>query len=281
MTETYIHGYSEEERLRLTAQADILAPGVFGGLDFSGDRTLLEIGCATGEELRILARAWPNLQLTGLDRSEDHLAWGEQALAEEIRAGNIRLVRGDAYAMPFENAVFDVVLTVWMLEHVQDHAGILREALRVLRPEGRVILVEVDNSTFTLDPPVPEILDWWDRFSRYQEAAGGDPYAGGKLKAAAESVGAFGIVEERLEILSSRREPERRSEWLVYLKDLLLSGADNMIRGGYADAAMAARVGATFDALHGRPEVDFSYSGVRLTCRRADDQGMRNDRRGP
>jgi SAM-dependent methyltransferase len=47
-------------------------------------------------------------------------------------------VRGDAHALPFQPRSADWVLLVAVLEHVEDPAVVLREAMRVLKPNGRV-----------------------------------------------------------------------------------------------------------------------------------------------
>ena len=233
MAEVYIHGFSKQEQARLVEQARVLAPGVFEGLDFSGVEDLLEIGCGVGAELHLLAQRWPQLHLTGLDRSAAHLAAAKRFLPDTT-AAKVRLVRGDALSLPFAEQSFDRVITIWMLEHVRDAAAILREALRVTRPTGRVICTEVDNATFGFDPPNPVIEGWWQRFNRYQQAAGGDPFVGSKLAEVAREIGGEGIEARTLPIIDSALDAGRRAILLDYLRDLLLSGADNLIAGGYA-----------------------------------------------
>jgi ubiquinone/menaquinone biosynthesis C-methylase UbiE len=188
MSEHYIHGFSDAERQRLIDQAEMLSSAVFGGLDFLGDRRVLEVGCAVGAELHLLAQRAAHLDLTGLDLSNLHLRAGRAWLAGHPRIG---LVQGDACALPFADDSFDVGMTIWLLEHVPDAAAVVRELLRVVKPTGRVILTEVDNSTFGFDPPQPAISSWWDAFNRCQaQIGGGDPYVGGKLRRIAESLGA-------------------------------------------------------------------------------------------
>ena len=64
MNQDYIHGFSAAEQRHLLEQADILAPKVFAGVDYSGVRNLLEIGCGVGAELKQVARRWPRVRLT-------------------------------------------------------------------------------------------------------------------------------------------------------------------------------------------------------------------------
>ncbi len=266
MSDDYIHGFTRWEQRRLMEQAEILAPSVFAGLDFSNVSTLLEIGCAVGAELSVLRQRWPHLQLTGLDRSAPHLAAARDLLGHEIKRRTVTLVLGDGYALPFSAHKFDCVTTIWMLEHVADPRRIICNARRVLKPDGTLICIEVDNDTFRFDPVSDVIADWWYRFNSYQESAGGDPFIGKKLKDIAEQAGCRHIQAERAHVIDSRREPQRRGVLLEYLANLLLSGADSMIKGGFADESDAARLRAEFDRLRSDDAVDFRYYATRLTC---------------
>jgi ubiquinone/menaquinone biosynthesis C-methylase UbiE len=267
MSEPYIHGFSGTERLRLIAQAELLADPVFGALDFSSDRSLLEVGCAVGAELHLLAQRAPHLDLTGLDLSAAHLRACRAWLGEPER---VQLVRGDAHALPFSDSSFDVGMSIWVLEHLSDPVVVVKELLRVVKPTGRVILTEVDNHTFGFDPPQPAIAAWWDAFNRYQaEVGNGDPCVGAKLRRIAESVGAAVMAEEPRLVIDSRDATRQRARQLRYLRDLLASGAERMLAENYATGEMEQAMTAAFDAVQRDPGIGFEYGAVRLFCRRS------------
>lgn len=261
MSEGYIHGFSPAERDRLVSQARVLAPGVFDGWDLSGVRSLLEIGCGVGAELELVAERWPDVRLVGIDRAASYLEAARERLPETIG-----LVRGDALALPFASGCFDRVVTIWMLEHVADPVPVLREALRVVAPGGFVECLEVDNASFRLDPPIPAISRWFERFNRVQEAGGGDPFVGPKLAACAERAGARTVRADVARMIDSRARPERRETWIAYLESLLLSGADTLVRTGEATRRDADELAAAFRELHARPEVGFRYFATRMRC---------------
>jgi ubiquinone/menaquinone biosynthesis C-methylase UbiE len=263
----YIHGFSSEEQARLVRQAAVLEREVFRGLDISDASTFLEVGCAVGAELQLAGRRWPHLHLTGLDISRSHLAAARHVLAEDIEAGRVVLVEGDAGAMPIPEASFDRVMTIWMLEHVPDPAAVIAECLRVLKPNGRLICTEVDNATFGFSPANPVIMDWWGRFNRFQQQAGGDPFIGPKLSAIAGRLNARDIKEEVLPIISSRSDPARRKELLDYLDELLASGADQLRDAGLAGAEDAQALHEAFQSVKSDQAVHFQYHATRLTCR--------------
>lgn len=68
------------------------------------------------------------------------------------RAHGVEAVRGDALRLPFADAVADVVVAGEVLEHVPDLAVAVREACRVLRPGGTLVVDTIADT-------------WWGRFS--------------------------------------------------------------------------------------------------------------------
>lgn len=261
MSEGYIHGFSADERDRLVAQARTLAPWVFEGWDLSDVRSLLEIGCGVGAELEIIASRWPAVRLVGIDHAASSLAAARERLPDSID-----LLRADATALPFRDRCFDRVATIWMLEHVADPVPVLREALRVLAPGGFVECIEVDNASFRIDPPIPAIARWFERFNRAQLAGGGDPFVGPKLAACAERAGARRVESAVVRVIDSRAQPGRRAGWIDYVESLLLSGAGALVRAGEAGDRDADDLVRAFAELRARPRVDLSYFATRMRC---------------
>jgi SAM-dependent methyltransferase len=98
-----------------------------------GDGWCLDLGCGTGlyfDVVRATGRT-----VVGLDRSADQLG---------VAAGRSgALVHGDAARLPFADGVFSTVLALWISTDVDDFAAVLREAARVLRPGGLLIVYGV------------------------------------------------------------------------------------------------------------------------------------------
>ncbi|MCB9633564.1 MAG: methyltransferase domain-containing protein [Sandaracinus sp.] len=156
MSEGYIHGYSEEERRRLVAQAELwrdrfLVPG----LDYRPGEKLLEIGCGVGAVLAVLGEHFPGLNLTGVDLVPSQIAAAKDELASRGLSADLRVA--DAGALPFDDASFDHVYGVWVLEHVREPHPILREVRRVLRPGGTVAFHETDYAMFHVFPDHPDV----------------------------------------------------------------------------------------------------------------------------
>ena len=272
----YIHGFGAQEERRLWEQAGILAPTVFAGLPLPLSGSLLEIGCGVGAQLDQVGTRCPQVQLTGIDLSLANLN-AAQGFVPGSAASTARLLQADATALPFRDQSFDTAMTIWMLEHVNDPSAVLREALRVLRPDGLLLCTEVDNATFRFMPELPAIQGWWDLFCVQQSEGGGNPFVGRKLRGLAQDLGCQEISTQELGIVSTELNPERRSELLAYLEELLMSGAESLLveqqaaaTGAESDLSVEGRLAEVrneFAQAKCEPSIGFEYLAVRLSCR--------------
>ena len=101
-----------------------------------GERAL-DVCAGTGIVLRHLRAACPALgRLVGLDLNRDMLAVAERAAAP----ARAELVAGDAAALPFEGAAFDLVTCQQGVQFFPDRPAALAEMRRVLAPGGRTVV---------------------------------------------------------------------------------------------------------------------------------------------
>ncbi|HEX3759528.1 MAG TPA: class I SAM-dependent methyltransferase, partial [Kofleriaceae bacterium] len=102
---------------------------VLSVLEGLGPHSLLDIGSGRGAFLWPLVARFEDLAVTAVDRLAHRVAD-----IEAVHAGGIARVRahtGDVTALPFEDAAFDVVTILEVLEHLEDPAAAARETLRV------------------------------------------------------------------------------------------------------------------------------------------------------
>jgi demethylmenaquinone methyltransferase/2-methoxy-6-polyprenyl-1,4-benzoquinol methylase len=104
----------------------------------------LDLGCGTGDLTLALARRGPRLTV-GLDPVPGMLAAAEAKLAGQE---GVALVEGDGLRLPFGDATFEVVASAFVMRNVSDLPAALREQRRVLRPGGRVAILELTPLTF-------------------------------------------------------------------------------------------------------------------------------------
>ena len=103
---------------------------------------VLDVGCGPGFLLAEMADEVAGVgKLSGVDSSADMIALARERCGS--RSG-IDLQVANALALPFADAAFDVVVSTQVYEYVADIAGALREAARVLRPGGRLLIVATD-----------------------------------------------------------------------------------------------------------------------------------------
>jgi ubiquinone/menaquinone biosynthesis C-methylase UbiE len=108
---------------------------------------VLEAGCGTGAICRELAGRPGIGAVVGLDPSPFFL---ERARALAAGIAGLAFDEGDARAMPYGDGAFDVVLFHTCLSHVPRPEAALGEAFRVLRPGGRLAILEGDYATTTV-----------------------------------------------------------------------------------------------------------------------------------
>jgi SAM-dependent methyltransferase len=105
---------------------------------------LLDIGTGTGTLARAALRRWPGVSVQGVDASRAMLQAAGQLAQERLddeQRARLVLRTGDADRLPLPDASIDLALSAFVFQLVPDRPAALREALRVLRPGGRLGLV--------------------------------------------------------------------------------------------------------------------------------------------
>lgn len=103
---------------------------------------VLDVGCGSGDLLVELGRAVPGVRLTGLD--PDGIALG-RAARKATRAGiGVTLIRGYADGLPLADGSVDHLVSTMAVHHLdlQTRTGFAAEARRVLRPRGRITILD-------------------------------------------------------------------------------------------------------------------------------------------
>lgn len=103
---------------------------------------VLDIGCGTGTWIAMIAGCdLPARRLIGLDYASVMCRMAQQK-AEAVGDRRLQFVRGDAEHLPFDDGSFDVLTCSNSFHHYPHQAAAIREMRRVLRPGGRLMLVD-------------------------------------------------------------------------------------------------------------------------------------------
>jgi SAM-dependent methyltransferase len=113
------------------------------GYETARERDVLDVGCGQGIDVARFARG--GARATGIDLTPRHVELATAHLAAmELEA---TILRGDAEALPFEDASFDLVSSNGVLHHTPGFELALREIHRVLRPGGEAQIVVYNRSS--------------------------------------------------------------------------------------------------------------------------------------
>ena len=115
---------------------------------------VLEVAVGTGLNLA----AYPNnITLTGIDWSDAMLDIARRRAAQLGRTATLQ--QADAHQLPFDDASFDTVICTFGLCAIPDHTRAVAEMARVLRPGGRLILVDHIESSSPVARTVQRFLE--------------------------------------------------------------------------------------------------------------------------
>ena len=150
-----VHGVFTNVASRYDIMNDVMSGGIHrvwkdAMMDWLAPRNgqhLLDVAGGTGDiAFRFLGRA-PQAHATVLDMTESMLREGERRSEAAQLADKLDWVVGDAMALPFEDNTFDVYTISFGIRNVTRIQDALSEAYRVLRPGGRIMVLEFSQMT--------------------------------------------------------------------------------------------------------------------------------------
>jgi arsenite methyltransferase len=176
-----------------------------------GER-VLDIGSGAGLLTReVAAEVGARGSVVGIDPSESMLALARRRRAPD-GAAEPRFVAGDANALPFADGGFDAVVATQVYEYVQDMPAALGEAFRVLRPGGRLLVLDTDWGSIVWNSADAErtrrVLAAWDEHLV-------DPYLPRRLTALLSAAGFSVARREVIPLLNAGYAPNTFSAGLI------------------------------------------------------------------
>jgi SAM-dependent methyltransferase len=150
--------------------------------------TVLDVGCGPATDTLPLARrVAPGGRVVGVDHDPEMVAEAERRAASAGHGGEVEHRLADACALPFAEGAFDAARCERLFLHLTEPERALAEMVRVVRPGGRVVVLDTDWGTRSVDAPEPELER---RLARVlAEACLANGYSGRRLYGMAKRAG--------------------------------------------------------------------------------------------
>lgn len=130
---------------------EVTASHTLAALDPKSNERILDAGCGTGMLLRRIAAHTPRADLVGIDLTA--------AMVHQVDAALFGLAVADLRRLPLADESFDAVVIASVLQYLPALAPALSEAVRVVRPGGRVVITAWDGGSRRM-----QILGRWLRW---------------------------------------------------------------------------------------------------------------------
>lgn len=207
---------------------------------------VLDVATGTGDlALELSRRVWPDGEVVGSDFSEGMLDRARaKAAATEPQSVRPRFEWADALALPYDDASFDAATVGFGARNFDDLGRGLKELARVVRPGGRVVVLEMTTPT---RPPLSLFFRVW--FDRVVPAAASLTSLAGRLRSRLDGAEADSAIADAYTYLpnSVKRFPgpqalaaEMEHAGLSEIRYLLLAGGIIAIHVGTVTAKATA-----------------------------------------
>lgn len=143
--------------------------------------SILELGCGPGFVTEQLLDMFPTSPVTALEIDPGLLGKAKQYLQGKAD-GRLRFVEASIQETGLPDNSVDFAIGRLIFQHLPDPLGAAKEVLRVVKPGGKLAIIDIDDGIFGLiDPPIPELPAVLEKYGQAQALRGGNRLIGRRL----------------------------------------------------------------------------------------------------
>jgi len=220
----------EEELARLKKQASLIPQLEWNLLQLHGIQPhfhVLDAACGPGQTSVMMAQKMsPEARIQGIDR--------DASLLEEARAlaaseqVHVDFQQADIHALPFEST-FDFIYCRLVFQHLPDPKKAIQGLKKALKPGGRLLIVDIDDDWFFVEPPIPAFDQLISHGITYQRKQGGNRQIGKQLRNLLKAAGFSDIKTEVMPLNSDMVGMEAFLQIAIqFRKEILKASSDTI-----------------------------------------------------
>ncbi|MCJ2554736.1 MAG: methyltransferase domain-containing protein [Candidatus Thermoplasmatota archaeon] len=196
--------------------------------------SVVELGSGPGIVTDLLLRLLPGLTITSIEHREEAVVQARAYLRDRGHSG-VRIVQADVLETTLPDNAFDFAYARLVFRYLPEPLGAIREAVRLLKPGGILVISDIDLDLWGLfEPPIPELKPALDAYGRMLAARRGDARIGRRLVRLLEVAG---LTRTGIEaVATTSADLAEGSSMGTFLAPIGLGRLERMVQGGWLTA---------------------------------------------